>query len=818
MATIARRLEREYPASNAGWGVELIGLQERIVGEIRPALLVFMGAVGLVLLIACANVANLMLARVAVPRARGDAFARRSAPRGGGWSASCSPRACCWRSPAAPSGSGSRCGASARCGRSTRGRCRGCDEIAVDAARAGLRAGAVGRRPGSCSAWCPPCGSSATTSGAAWRKAGADTRGARSAGAHPRRRSCSRKWPWRRCCWWARRCCSRASCGLQRIDPGFASHGMLTARVTLPRSRYDDPARQVAFADALLDRVRALPGVTVGGARHPTRRSATGRPTGRSRWPASNSRRPRWCRTPSSTGPRPTTSGRSPCRWFAAGCSRRRIAATRRPVALVSEALAQRYWPGGDPLGARITFGDPADSTSVWMTVVGVVGDVRQDGAMSPAYPQIYVPLRAALEPLASLVALRTAGDPLALAPAAQAGPRRRSTPTSRSAGSRRWTTGWPSTLARPRVNALLLAGFAATALMLAALGIYGVIAYSVVQRTRELGIRMALGARAEDVLRLVLRQGMAPVLAGLALGSGRRGRREPGASRTLLYGVGGTDPATYAGRGRLPLRRRAGGELPAGPPGGAAGPRRRAPGGVTMSLAIDPLIRLQGVSQIFHADEVETHALSRVDLEIRAGEYLAVCGPSGCGKTTLLSLLGLLDTPSEGSYVLAGEPVSTLSVAQRARVRARAIGFIFQAFNLIGDLTVYDNVELPLRYRGMPAEERRTAALAALDRVGLLHRLKHYPAQLSGGQQQRVAVARAVAGHPLVLLADEPTGNLDSTNGAEVTALLRELNEEGATLVVVTHDPRYLREARRTVYLYDGRLVPGVPGDREVA
>jgi putative ABC transport system ATP-binding protein len=236
------------------------------------------------------------------------------------------------------------------------------------------------------------------------------------------------------------------------------------------------------------------------------------------------------------------------------------------------------------------------------------------------------------------------------------------------------------------------------------------------------------------------------------------------------------------------------------------------------MSLAIDPLIRLQGVSRIFHTDDVETHALSRVDLEIRAGEYLAVCGPSGCGKTTLLSLLGLLDTPSEGSYVLAGEPVSTLSVAQRARVRARAIGFIFQAFNLIGDLTVYDNVELPLRYRGMPAEARRTATLAALDRVGLLHRLKHYPAQLSGGQQQRVAVARAVAGHPLVLLADEPTGNLDSTNGADVTALLRELNEEGATLVVVTHDSRYLREARRTVYLYDGRLVPGVPGDREVA
>jgi len=236
------------------------------------------------------------------------------------------------------------------------------------------------------------------------------------------------------------------------------------------------------------------------------------------------------------------------------------------------------------------------------------------------------------------------------------------------------------------------------------------------------------------------------------------------------------------------------------------------------MSLAIDPLIRLQGLSKIFHAEEVETHALSRIDLEIRAGEYLAICGPSGCGKTTLLSILGLLDTPSEGSYVLAGEPVSTLSVAQRARVRARAIGFIFQAFNLIGDLTVFQNVELPLKYRGMAVEERRAATLAALDRVGLLHRLRHYPAQLSGGQQQRVAVARAVAGKPLVLLADEPTGNLDSANGREVTALLRELNADGATLVVVTHDPRYLREARRTVYLYDGRLVPGAPRGVEVA
>ncbi|HUR95395.1 MAG TPA: ABC transporter ATP-binding protein [Gemmatimonadales bacterium] len=236
------------------------------------------------------------------------------------------------------------------------------------------------------------------------------------------------------------------------------------------------------------------------------------------------------------------------------------------------------------------------------------------------------------------------------------------------------------------------------------------------------------------------------------------------------------------------------------------------------MALAIDPLIRLGGISKIFHTDEVETHALSKIDLDIRAGEYVAVCGPSGCGKTSLLSILGLLDTPSEGSYVLAGEPVSTLSAAQRARVRARAIGFIFQAFNLIGDLTVYENVALPLKYRGMGAEERRGAAHEALERVGLLHRLHHYPAQLSGGQQQRAAVARAVAGKPVVLLADEPTGNLDSGSGSDVMALLRELHQGGATLIVVTHDPRYLREAQRSVYLFDGRLVPGAHTDREVA
>jgi putative ABC transport system ATP-binding protein len=236
------------------------------------------------------------------------------------------------------------------------------------------------------------------------------------------------------------------------------------------------------------------------------------------------------------------------------------------------------------------------------------------------------------------------------------------------------------------------------------------------------------------------------------------------------------------------------------------------------MALAIDPLIRMVGISRIFHTREVETHALSRVDLEIRAGEFVAICGPSGCGKTTLLSILGLLDSPSEGSYILAGEPVATLSGTQRARVRSRAIGFIFQSFNLIGDLDVYHNVELPLRYRGMTAPERRGLVHQALERVGLLHRIHHYPSQLSGGQQQRVAVARAVAGRPLVLLADEPTGNLDSRNGAQVMELLDELNRDGATVVIVTHDPRYLGRAGRNVFLFDGRIVSHPPAEQEVA
>ena len=219
-------------------------------------------------------------------------------------------------------------------------------------------------------------------------------------------------------------------------------------------------------------------------------------------------------------------------------------------------------------------------------------------------------------------------------------------------------------------------------------------------------------------------------------------------------------------------------------------------------------LIHLEGIKKIFYTDEVETHALQDVHLEIQSGEYVAISGPSGCGKTTLLSLLGLLDTPSDGEYTLAGEPVARLSAAERARIRNRQIGFIFQAFNLIGDLTVYENVELPLTYRGLSASERKRRVTEALEKVGMTHRMKHYPAQLSGGQQQRVAVARAVAGDPLILLADEPTGNLDSVNGEAVMELLRELHRGGATICMVTHDPRYSAHADRETHLFDGRVV----------
>jgi putative ABC transport system ATP-binding protein len=220
------------------------------------------------------------------------------------------------------------------------------------------------------------------------------------------------------------------------------------------------------------------------------------------------------------------------------------------------------------------------------------------------------------------------------------------------------------------------------------------------------------------------------------------------------------------------------------------------------------PLIHLEGIKKVFYTDEVETHALQDVHLQVQPGEYVAISGPSGCGKTTLLSLLGLLDTPSDGEYTLAGEPVAKLSAAERARIRNRQIGFIFQAFNLIGDLTVYENVELPLTYRGLSASERKRRVTEALEKVGMTHRMKHYPAQLSGGQQQRVAVARAVAGDPLILLADEPTGNLDSVNGEAVMELLRELHRGGATICMVTHDPRYSAHADREIHLFDGRVV----------
>ncbi|MEJ2483482.1 MAG: ABC transporter ATP-binding protein [Gemmatimonadota bacterium] len=226
------------------------------------------------------------------------------------------------------------------------------------------------------------------------------------------------------------------------------------------------------------------------------------------------------------------------------------------------------------------------------------------------------------------------------------------------------------------------------------------------------------------------------------------------------------------------------------------------------MNQNVDPLIRLVGVRKVFYTDEIETHALSDVHLEVRGGEFVEVMGPSGCGKSTLLAIVGLLDTPSAGEYWLEGRPVFELSASERARVRNESIGFIFQAFNLIADMTVFENTELPLTYRGMSQGERRRAVLEALERVGMSHRIDHYPGQLSGGQQQRVAAARAVVGHPRILLADEPTGNLDSTNGEAVMQLLRELHGEGTTILMVTHDPRYSMFAERTVHLFDGRVV----------
>jgi putative ABC transport system ATP-binding protein len=221
-----------------------------------------------------------------------------------------------------------------------------------------------------------------------------------------------------------------------------------------------------------------------------------------------------------------------------------------------------------------------------------------------------------------------------------------------------------------------------------------------------------------------------------------------------------------------------------------------------------ETLIHLDSVKKVFLTDEVETHALAGIHLRIARGEYVSIAGPSGCGKSTLLSILGLLDSPTDGSYVLNGRPVATLSAGERARVRNREIGFVFQSFNLIGDLTVSENVELPLTYRGMKAAERKGRVAQALERVGMAHRAKHLPSQLSGGQQQRVAVARAIVGEPAIVLADEPTGNLDSRNGEAVMDLLKELHAAGATICMVTHDPRYARHADRSIHLFDGQVV----------
>ncbi|HJW15459.1 MAG TPA: ABC transporter ATP-binding protein [Thermoanaerobaculia bacterium] len=236
------------------------------------------------------------------------------------------------------------------------------------------------------------------------------------------------------------------------------------------------------------------------------------------------------------------------------------------------------------------------------------------------------------------------------------------------------------------------------------------------------------------------------------------------------------------------------------------------------MSSNGKPVIQLDGVTKVFFTDEVETHALSGVHLQIRHGEFISIAGPSGCGKSTLLSILGLLDSPTSGNYWLNGNPAEKLKLSERARIRNREIGFIFQSFNLIGDLSVFENVELPLTYRGMPAAERRKRVHEALEKVGMAHRTNHFPSQLSGGQQQRVAVARAIAGQPLILLADEPTGNLDSVNGEAVMSLLRDLHREGATICMVTHDPRFARYAARTIHLFDGRVVEDESGQERAA
>ena len=223
---------------------------------------------------------------------------------------------------------------------------------------------------------------------------------------------------------------------------------------------------------------------------------------------------------------------------------------------------------------------------------------------------------------------------------------------------------------------------------------------------------------------------------------------------------------------------------------------------------ASEPIIRLEGVKKVFYTEDVETHAVSDIHLNINKGEFVSITGPSGCGKSTCLSILGLLDSPTEGKYWLNDQDVSDLSLGERSRIRNREVGFIFQSYNLVGDRTIADNVALPLMFRGMKKSERDERVSEALKKVGMTHRAQHFPGQLSGGQQQRVAVARAIAGQPLILLADEPTGNLDSTNGEMVMDLLRDLHKDGATICMVTHDPRYASSADRLVYLADGSIV----------
>ncbi|MCP4712534.1 MAG: ABC transporter ATP-binding protein [Planctomycetes bacterium] len=226
------------------------------------------------------------------------------------------------------------------------------------------------------------------------------------------------------------------------------------------------------------------------------------------------------------------------------------------------------------------------------------------------------------------------------------------------------------------------------------------------------------------------------------------------------------------------------------------------------MNESVEPLIHIKDLHKVFVTEEIETHALSGIHLDIAKGDYISIAGPSGCGKSTLLAIMGLLDSPTEGEYYLNSSAVANLSAVEMARIRNRQVGFIFQSFNLIGDLTVYENIELPLTYRGLATAERKKMVQEAMEKVGMSHRMKHFPAQLSGGQQQRVAVARAVVGEPVILLADEPTGNLDSNNGEAVMGLLADLHREGATICIVTHDPRYARHADRTIKLFDGRIV----------